>query len=838
MTTPTFDRTPNAHRSATAAPAASPSSTSFASAPAGEVAFAPAGASLEQAIALHLAGRLGEAESIYRAILRRTPEHADAHNLLGALCTARGDAREGLAHTRHARRLMPDEPIFLNNEALALMALDRPEDAQERLAAAARLAPDLPEPWFNLGDAHRALGEPGAAIRAYRRSLSLDPKQARAHYNLGCLLMDDGDLDGAREAFAAAAALAPEWVEAQTNLGVAHYRCGALREAETAFAAAARLDPTSTEALNNLGQVRRDRGDVLGALDALWAVVAKDTGDTQAWIAFVSAFRSARFAPGSDVAHLEDVLLACLLQDGLDAQHLAHQAVRLFRLDPGIAPLIEAAERGDAAVEEALVREAAFESLARPVVRLALERTILPDYGMERLLTAVRRLTLAAVAGGNPPPSDELLTSLARQCYHNGYVWRYDAREVALVEAIVEAMAGRALGSDPFDRTRVLVLACYVPLWSWERAEEVLEMVPETDAASADPELRSVIRQQILEPYRDRMTRRVIPRFGTIDDPVSEAVRAQYEEHPYPRWTSTNRNRPEPVAEVMKAILPDVPVPSARNMEAPRILVAGCGTGKHLVDTAYRFANADIVGVDLSVASLAYAVRRAHEEGLDGLAVVQADILALAAWSDRFDIIECGGVLHHMRDPLEGWRILTGLLRPGGLMHIGLYSELARRDVDAVRAYLAERGSDGTDDAIRAARPDIVRHLTSGSGDPAEDAGARTEQDVATREGRGDAPGSAPLLSWRDFYSMEECRDLLFHVQEHHFTLPRIASILDELGLDFLGFEGLPPQVEAAFRSAFPDPGARRSLEAWDRFEHAHPRTFSGMYQFWVRKPE
>jgi len=817
VTTHTFDAPGGASSSAASAPA--PSSRSWTAWPGGTVAFASAGASLDQAIALHLAGRLGEAESIYREILGRTPGHADAHNLLGALCTARGDAREGLDHAREARRLMPEEPIFLNNEALALMRLKRPEEAKERLTEAVTRAPDLPEPWFNLGDAHRAMGENDEAVQAYLRSLSLDPKQARAHYNLGCLLMDAGDLDGAGDAFAAAATLAPEWVDALTNLGVAHYRRGALREAEEAFAAAFRLDPTSTEVLNNLGQVRRERGDTLGALDALWAVVADDTANTQAWIAFASAFRAARFLPGSDVAHLEDVLLACLLQEGLDAQHLAHQAVRLFRLDPGIAPLIEAAERDDGTVDEALSSGPALESLARPVVRLALERTILPDYGVERLFTAVRRVTLAAVAGGNPPPAPELLTSLARQCYHNGYVWVHGDDEVAQVEAAVDAMAGRALGSEPFDRSRVLILACYVPLWTWDRAEEVLRMTGDPEDASADPGLLGVVRQQILEPYRDWATRQAIPRFGTVEDPVSDAVRAQYEEHPYPRWTSTNRSRPEPVAEVMTSLFPDVGVGSAAAMEAPRILVAGCGTGKHLVDTAYRFRDADIVGVDLSVASLAYAVRRAHEERLDNLAVVQADILALGAWSDRFDIIECGGVLHHMRDPLEGWRILAGLLRPGGLMHVGLYSELARRDVVAARAFIAERGWQPTDEGIREARPGIARYL-------------------ASRPAGATGSAGAAVLGWRDFYSMEECRDLLFHTLEHRFTLPRIASILDELGLHFLGFEGLPPHVDAEFRSAFPEPGARRSLDAWDRFEHAHPHTFSGMYQFWTIKPE
>lgn len=83
---------------------------------------------------------------------------------------------------------------------------------------------------------------------------------------------------------------------------------------------------------------------------------------------------------------------------------------------------------------------------------------------------------------------------------------------------------------------------------------------------------------------------------------------------------------------------------------------------------------------------------------------------------------------------------------------------------------------------------------------------------------------------------MHECRDLLFHAQEHRFTLPQIQAALDDLGLDFLGFELADSATLPAFAQRFPDLEAPRSLEAWHRFEEDNPDTFSGMYQFWVRK--
>jgi 2-polyprenyl-3-methyl-5-hydroxy-6-metoxy-1,4-benzoquinol methylase len=57
-----------------------------------------------------------------------------------------------------------------------------------------------------------------------------------------------------------------------------------------------------------------------------------------------------------------------------------------------------------------------------------------------------------------------------------------------------------------------------------------------------------------------------------------------------------------------------------------------------------------------------------------------------------FDIIESIGVLHHMKEPMAGWRVLTDLLKTGGLMNIGLYSESARRHIVKARDDIALRG--------------------------------------------------------------------------------------------------------------------------------------------------
>ena len=102
-------------------------------------------------------------------------------------------------------------------------------------------------------------------------------------------------------------------------------------------------------------------------------------------------------------------------------------------------------------------------------------------------------------------------------------------------------------------------------------------------------------------------------------------------------------------------------------------------------------ADLRVLAIDLSLASLSYAKRKTDEAGLRNIEYGQADILRLGALGRRFDMVDCGGVLHHLGDPLAGWTVLRSLLHPGGVMRIALYSELARRNIVAAGLDPVER---------------------------------------------------------------------------------------------------------------------------------------------------
>ena len=233
------------------------------------------------------------------------------------------------------------------------------------------------------------------------------------------------------------------------------------------------------------------------------------------------------------------------------------------------------------------------------------------------------------------------------------------------------------------------------------------------------------------------------------------------------------------------------------------VLIAGCGTGFHSIETAQLFPNSRILAIDISRASLAYARRKTRTAGLQNVEYGQADILELGSIDRQFDLIEAVGVLHHLADPEAGWRVLLSLLRPRGLMFVGLYSALAHKSLAAARGFIAERGYHSTIENIRICRQNLI----------ARDAVPR----------------------FRDFWSTSGCRDLLFHVMEQEFVVPQIKKFIDENRLLFLGFEQLQAGVLEQFKHQFPS-ASQRDLAAWHAFEQANPSAFINMYLFWVQK--
>ena len=395
--------------------------------------------------------------------------------------------------------------------------------------------------------------------------------------------------------------------------------------------------------------------------------------------------------------------------------------------------------------------------------------------------------------------------ALAHQCFNNEYVYATTGDEEERARHLRVRLEAALDGSADVPPLWVAVVGSYFPLHEISGAYVLLAR-PWPDPVNA------LLTRQMREPREEAALRDTLPQLTPIEDATSQAVRAQYEVNPYPRWVGTAApQRFASVEALLREVLPAAPVRSSAKAGTPDILIAGCGTGQHAIMTARQYG-ARVLAIDLSRASLAYAAARTRALGLD-IEYTQADIMRLGTLGRTFDLIESNGVLHHMADPYAGWRVLLALLRPGGFMRIGLYSEIARWGVVAARALVAREGYGTTPAEIRRFRHDLMRRENAQGGD-----------DVARN-----------VMWFNDFYSMSECRDLLFHVQEHRMTLPQIQAFLVAQDLRFLGFE-IDGETRRRYAARFPSDITMTDLDHWHAFEQDNPHTFANMYRFWVQK--
>ena len=183
------------------------------------------------------------------------------------------------------------------------------------------------------------------------------------------------------------------------------------------------------------------------------------------------------------------------------------------------------------------------------------------------------------------------------------------------------------------------------------------------------------------------------------------------------------------------------------------------------------------------------------------------DINELEKLNKKFDLIECCGVLHHMKDPLKGLSKLTSILNKNGYMKIALYSEIARSEIIKARDLVSSNKLEANEKGIKIFRENVIN---------------------------GKYPEVNNLYLWEDFYTTSMFRDLCFHSQEKRYTLYEIKDMISSTNLEFMGFV-LPDKIKNDYTTKYRNDSRSINLINWIEFENNNPDTFKSMYQFWVR---
>jgi 2-polyprenyl-3-methyl-5-hydroxy-6-metoxy-1,4-benzoquinol methylase len=599
----------------------------------------------------------------------------------------------------------------------------------------------------------------------------VEPPSFEALAQSGIDAFNKGDLISAIRFFRDAVAREPSNASVLNSLGFCLYKQKEFEEANRHLSRAVKLDPTNSIAWQNLGLLRRDTGDSAMACEAFARAVSIDRTNTIYMRLFIDIFSTIQLQTHHE--WIKNVLIFCLKRDNIELRELNKAWSWFYDLDAAYHTLVQWAHDPDDAHYP--------DSLNDPYLLLGLKKIRISSMSFERTMTALRQKILNLSKTSDIRPYQDFLHSLTWQAWQNEHVYSMHADEYNHIKAL-----RKHLESDIIDDAdyiaRLYLYAAYENLDTLANAHNIYEVLH----ARGDDGLDHILKAHIADRRIEQEIRKTIPSISNIENSISQKVRDQYEDHPYPRW--------------YKFYADDKPDPSVKS-----VLIAGCGTGQQSAMAAQNYPNASIYNVDLSLTSLAYAVRKSNEMGLKNMTFVQGDILELGQLNQQFDVVECIGVLHHMQDPAAGLRVLTSMLKTGGVLKLGLYSEAARRDIAAARDFIAEGHYGSTTNDVRSLRQIIADHA-----DP-------SISDCSLRY---------------DFFTTSSCRDLIMHVQEHRFTIPQIENLLKECGLIFLEFSLHRRIFGEIFRKKFPDPAAFYNLDKWIELEEEHPTFFSGMYNF------
>ncbi len=713
---------------------------------------------VQEAFSHHQAGRFSEAESIYNQIVSSHPRHGEALHLLGALHHQQGRHDEAIKMVKRALKADRKNLAYSNTLGCALRAAGQAQEAVKVLRKALKQRPNYFEGLNTLGSALRDLGKNREAISTYKKALKVQPDRPEALLNLGRLELEQGRFEDAYNHIQ----------KALPSVGPQPEPLAALAEAQC-----------------QLGQ----KESSIESLCKLLETAPRHPSTRNALSAILPKLRFTHYHPKA-----VELYQRCLEHPEVDGKDVSGAALQLIKLAP---QFIEAINQ-----EVPDIRSLA----ANPLLLSMLVHGNIADPDIENMLVRLRRqLSL------EPDPAWMPVAAILALYFFNGeYVHSQSSQDETIIVALSQRVQlwveNQTIPSENAQYDLIL-------LGMWRPYTDIagLDYLCQLPVGSLCESIQPVFSRLFLEPQRERKLRESIPAMTEISHQVSLKVRGQYEANPYPRWIRPTLSPERNWKDTLQGACPNLKLP--RNFpDSPRVLVAGCGTGRHPINLALSHPFSQIDAIDLSLSSLAYAERKRAELGIANLSFGHADILKLeeSQLKPGYEIIESVGVLHHLEEPEKGFEQLIKVSAPRAVFKIGLYSKIARKVITEARKIIAEEGIEATPENIRQLRADIFE---------------------------GDRyPQLQQLRYWGDMYTMSDARDLLFHVQEHQYDLPELKETLAKLNLRFLGFVHHDLSLLDKFRAEHPDPKAWTNLDTWAQFEVENPHAFRCMYQFYCQK--
>ena len=658
--------------------------------------------------------------------------------------------------------------------------------------------PNHTEAIFHLGTLYSQIKKFSLAKPLLLRADGSNPNNLNIKLNIGSLLFNTGEVDLALKYFDKAIEIQPNFILAYFNKGIILNSQKKYQDAVKCFEKVIEIDPKNINAYNVLGIILQEIGEFRKSLSYLKKSIEISPNDLRVVNTLLNLLRSIKLSNLSDKNSSELVELFIFLfnKDTIDHNELFNNARNLIFFQDDQINFENLLKSGVSLLSDKDIKKI----LNKKLFHLLLQKSLVRDKFLEKFLYLIRKEILLQIHNKENSIKElyDFIASNAEQSFLNEYVVFQSDMEIK----IINDLKTKVENDKNINELEILILACYLPLNSSKIINNKL-----INYISESPLFNDLIKLHIKDPLKEAELKKGINSFDDISDNVSKKVKDQYEENPYPRWRYTNITPKNDFLSILNnAIRPNKINTNNQNI-AENVLIAGCGTGQQLVSKT-SYANSNIVAIDLSLSSLAFAKRKMQELNQKNIEFLQGDILSLNSLNKKFNVIECVGVLHHLKDPDEGLRILLNILEPKGYLKLGLYSEYARKHIIELKKFVQKHKFESN-----------IRDI-------------RNFRELAKNNNNDN---SFKKINFNfDFYSTSSLRDLIFHVQEHRYTIPKIQDLLKKFDLEFLGFTN--SSIKKEYSKIYPEDLKNTSLENWNNFEINNQDIFIEMYQFWVKK--
>jgi len=692
----------------------------------------------------------------------------------------------------------PERADLIHLAGICLLYLNDTKNAQSYFERAWALNNENLDYAHSLADAVSKNGKHEEAIKLYNFILVKNPKRVHSWNQLGRLYQLQGKNELAAKHFQKALELDPTHTT-YNSIGTMLFNLNYHNQAIYYFEKAEELDPKNSMYKQNLASVYFLQGSPEKSFKYVIEVLDLDRENKRAMMQLGQILSENSVAITGYTQKAQDVISNILSKNYVEHQNFFRVWSALILLNPSNQSLGELLKCD---TYEKLLEKIDWDTLL-PVLSndffgMGLRFMTVNSLPLENFLIRIRSylLELYRENGFDQFTSDQkkqvfkFLCVLGEQCFLNEYIYPETDIEKVTISNLVETLSDQNTYNDVLEE--VALMSTFCSLYQLSFSSAIQENFK--TKKGLPNHFRNLLDLQLFEPLLEKEIKKDIPVLGSIKNEISGKVREQYEENPYPRWRSIN------VIENYN------PVQARAEID---ILIAGCGSGRQTVFTCNKYPAANITAIDLSRTSIAYSTRKTREYGVDKrVRHMHADILELGLLEKKYDLIMCSGVLHHMENPEDGLKVLKRLLKPGGAMNIGLYSDIAREKIVKAREEAQRRKIPQTKEGISSFREDIKT--------------LPKYQELKQ------------ILTLNDFYTTSACRDLLFHVQEHRFTFLTLKDFLDSCDLKFLNFFSIRDIFSKEFRMMYSDPEDYYDLGKWHEFEKKNQVSFLGMYQIWA----